>query len=201
MKACPEAEGGLSLFQLARLRIQGDQNFASSFCLIKALLNLITGEWQQISVVVTSSHLLLTRWVGHSFFWFNSSRVTPTFNFRDFFTWLFQPGKDQLEVIAAIAIPTIQGLVGVALSSILHLVHKCFDRIYSQSIFEKWPDRLSLKTESGHHRLKLETEVQFGSESGLPSHRSGFQDGVLQLVAALRSPWEVSKNAALEVRS
>merc|ERR550525_814225 len=33
MKACPEAEGGLSLFQLARLRIQG--------------------EWKQISVVVT----------------------------------------------------------------------------------------------------------------------------------------------------
>ena len=32
MKACPEAEGGLSLFQLARLRIQGDQNFASSPC-------------------------------------------------------------------------------------------------------------------------------------------------------------------------
>ena len=116
MKACPEAEGGLSLFQLARLRIQGDQNFSSSFCLIKALLNLITGEWKQISVVVTSSHLLLTRWVGHSFFWCNSSPVTPTFNFRDFFTWLFQPGKDQLEVIAAIAIPTIQGLVGLPIS-------------------------------------------------------------------------------------
>jgi len=118
MKACPEAEGGLSLFQMARLRIQG--------------------EWQSISVVITPSHLVLT---------------------RDFFTWLFQPGKEQLEVLAAIAIPTIQGL----------------------SIFEKWPDRLSLKTESGHHRLKLETE-----------------DGVLQLVAALRSPWEAARSAALE---
>ena len=121
MKACPEAEGGLSLFQLARLRIQGDQNFASSpffdQSFFESLIFLITGEWKQISVVVTSSHLLLTRWVGHSFFWFNSSRVTPTFNFRDFFTWLFQPGKDQLEVIAAIAIPTIQGLVGVPLNS------------------------------------------------------------------------------------
>jgi len=118
MKACPEAEGGLSLFQLARLRIQG--------------------EWQSISVVVTPSHLVLT---------------------RDFFTWLFQPGKEQLEVFAAIAIPTIQGL----------------------SIFEKWPERLSLKTESEHHRLKLETE-----------------DGVLQLVAALRPPWEAARSAALE---
>merc|ERR1712032_62881 len=49
------------------------------------------------------------------------------------------------------------------------------------SIFEKWPDRLSLKTESGLHRLKLETE-----------------DGVLQLVAAIRSPWEAARNAALE---
>ena len=89
--------------------------FYQSF--FESLIFLITGEWKQISVVVTSSHLLLTRWVGHSFFWFNSSPVTPTFNFRDFFTWLFQPGKDQLEVIAAIAIPTIQGLVGVPLNS------------------------------------------------------------------------------------
>ena len=31
--------------------------------------------------------------------------------FRDFFTWLFQSGKEQLEVLAAIDIPAIQGLV------------------------------------------------------------------------------------------
>merc|ERR1719494_1187320 len=84
-KACPEAEGGLSLFQMAKLWIQGD--------------------WQSTSLVVTPSHLVLT---------------------RDFFTWLFQSGKEQLEVLAAIDIPAIQGL----------------------SIFERWPERLSLKTDS-----------------------------------------------------
>lgn len=39
--------------------------------------------------------------------------IITLLGFRDFFTWLFQPGKEQLEVFAAIAIPTIQGLVSL----------------------------------------------------------------------------------------
>ena len=47
---------------------------------------------------------------------------------------------------------------------ILHKIFHPFDPSFSQSIFEKWPDRLGLKTESGHHRLKLETEAGFAFE-------------------------------------
>ena len=45
-------------------------------------------------------------------------QITLVPYFRDFFTWLFQPGKEQLEVLAAIAIPTIQGLVSLSRPSI-----------------------------------------------------------------------------------
>ena len=94
------------------------------------------------------------------------------FDFRDFFTWLFQPGKEQLEVLVAIAIPTIQGLVSLLVlsswrcvgwldSSFRKIFFHPFHPSFSQSIFEKWPDRLSLRTASGHHQLKLETEARY----------------------------------------
>jgi len=70
-KTCPEAAGRLVLFQLAR--------------------QLVRGRWEDVSVVVTPSHLVIT---------------------RDFLSWLFQPGQAELEVVASWRVEDIQGLVG-----------------------------------------------------------------------------------------
>ena len=167
--------------------------------------------------MVTPSHLVLTRFLNT----FCSLLIVlpriPFILFRDFFTWLFQSGKEQLEVLAAIDIPAIQGLVGSSKFLCSKFQTNCqprsenqiFERHFSfQSIFERWPDRLSLRTDSGHYRLKMETEVQlfllkpaFAAFVRLSELYQSilFQDGVLQLVAALRTPWEASRNTALEV--
>ena len=114
--------------------------------------------------MVTPSHLVLARFLNT---FCSFLIVLPRISFilfRDFFTWLFQSGKEQLEVLDAIDIPAIQDLVSssIFLCSNFKQTAKFIQKIrFSfQSIFERWPERLSLRTDSGHYRLKMQTEVQ-----------------------------------------
>ena len=82
-----------------------------SYVICKNVLWNFAGDWQSTSLVVTPSHLVLTRFLNT---FCSFLIVLPRIFFilfRDFFTWLFQSGKEQLEVLAAIDIPAIQGLV------------------------------------------------------------------------------------------
>ena len=135
MKACPEAEGGLSLFQLARLRIQGWLPDFFHFIINhfvecphdprRMAVNICGGHSIPPSSDQVSrsylSHRLLDGAGGGSC---SGLHIITLLGFRDFFTWLFQPGKEQLEVFAAIAIPTIQGLVSLLVWSFLIMTFK-----------------------------------------------------------------------------
>ena len=184
---------------------------------VKMFWCTFAGDWQSISLVVTPSHLVLTRFLNT---FCSFLIVLPRISFilfRDFFTWLFQSGKEQLEVLAAIDIPAIQGLVSssIFLCSNFKQTANFIQKIrFSNGIFHfsqfsrdglsGWA--LGLIQDITVWKWKRRYNCFFWSlplpvlSDSLELYQSALiQDGVLQLVAALRTPWEASRNTALEV--